>query len=99
MVAAATTVVVSLLSSPLLLAALGALVAAAVLFEAGRRSARRDLGKLYDYAVGPVDEGDAIGDLVIRRDAAGRITSTSTATTSLLGQPPGAFIRNIESVP
>ncbi len=92
LLAAAATVVVSLLSSPFLLATIGALVAGAVLFEAGRRSARRDLGKLYDAAVGPVDEGDAIGDLVIRRDAAGRITSTSTATTSLLGQPPGAFI-------
>lgn len=92
LVAAATTVVVSLLSSPLLLATIGALVAGAVLFGAGRRSARRELGKLYDAAVGSVDEGDAVGDLVIRRDAAGRITSTSTATTSLLGQPPGAFI-------
>lgn len=92
LVAAATTVVVSLLSSPPLLATLGALVAGAVLFGAGRHSARRELGKLYDAAVGSVDEGDAVGDLVIRRDAAGRITSTSTATTSLLGQPPGAFI-------
>lgn len=92
LVAATTTVIVSALSSPPLLAALGAIVAGAVLFEAGRRSTRRDLGKLYDAAVGSVDEGDAIGDLVIRRDVAGRITSTSTATTSLLGQPPGAFI-------
>lgn len=92
LVAAATTLAVSLSTSPLLLAVIGAVIAGTVLFEAGRRSARRDLGKLYDAAVGSADEGDAVGDLVIRCDVAGRITSTSTATTSLLGQPPGAFI-------
>ncbi|WP_051228610.1 ATP-binding protein [Pleomorphomonas oryzae] len=90
--AAAITVLWSLFASPLLLAAIGVLAIGGGLFEAGRRSARRDLGRLYDAAVGSVDEGDAVGDLVIRRDAAGRIMSTNTATTARLGQPPGAFI-------
>ena len=62
------------------------------LFEAGRRSARRDFGRLYDAAVGSAEEGDGFGDLVIRCDTAGRITSTSPATTARLGQPPGAFV-------
>ncbi len=92
LLAAAVTVFFSLLASPTLLVVIAAMILGGVLFEAGRRSARRDLGRLYDAATGSVDEGDAIGDLVIRRDASGRITSTSTATTALLGQPPGAFI-------
>jgi len=90
--AAAITVLASLIASPPLLAAIAATVLGGVLFEAGRRSARRDLGRLYDAAVGSADEGDGLGDLVIRRDVAGRITSTNTATTARLGQPPGAFI-------
>ncbi|PIO98956.1 hypothetical protein CJ014_12805 [Pleomorphomonas carboxyditropha] len=90
--AAAVTVLVSLAASPLLLAVIATVVFGGVLFEAGRRSARRDLGRLYDAAVGSADEGDGLGDLVIRRDAAGRITSTNTATTARLGQSPGAFI-------
>ncbi|WP_370676230.1 ATP-binding protein [Pleomorphomonas sp. PLEO] len=90
--AATITVVASLLASPPLLAGILALALGGVLFEAGRRSARRDLGRLYDAAVGSGDEGDGLGDIVIRRDTAGRIVSTSTATTAQLGQPPGAFI-------
>lgn len=88
--AAAGTVLTSLAASPTLVIAIAALVLGGGLFEAGRRSARRDLGRLYDAAVGPADEG--VGDLVICRDEAGRITSTNTATTARLGQPPGAFI-------
>lgn len=89
---ASITVLVSLLASPRLLAAIAAFAVGGGLFEAGRRLARRDLGRLYDAAVSSVDEGDAIGDLVIRRDMTGRIMSTNTATTARLGQPPGAFI-------
>lgn len=92
LVAAASIVAASLLASPRLLAALGIIVVGAGLFGLGRRMARRDLGRLYDAAVGSADEGDGLGDLVIRRDTAGRITSTNTATTARLGQPPGAFI-------
>ncbi|MBS1167287.1 MAG: barA [Proteobacteria bacterium] len=90
--AATITVLVSLLASPPLVAAIATLVLGGGLFEAGRRSARRDLGRLYDAAVGSTDEGDGIGDIVICRDASGRIMSTSTATTARLGQAPGAFI-------
>lgn len=92
LVAAAITVVASLLASPLLLAIVTALGLCVGLFEAGRRSTRRDLGRLYDAAVGSADEGEAIGDLVICRDTAGRIMSTNTAMTVRLGRPPGAFI-------
>jgi len=91
LVAAAATVLAPLVAAPLpVLAGFAALLAGAALFEAGRRTARRDLGRLYDAAVGPADEAD--GDLVISRDTAGRITSTNAAATARLGQPPGAFI-------
>lgn len=90
--AATITVLFSLVASPLLLAAIAFLVLGGGLFEAGRRSARRDLGRLYDAAVGSADGGDGIGDIIICRDASGRIMSTSTATTARLGQAPGAFI-------
>ncbi|PKR88561.1 hybrid sensor histidine kinase/response regulator [Pleomorphomonas diazotrophica] len=90
--AAAGTVLVSLAASPALVVAIGAALLGAGLFEAGRRSARRALGRLYDAAIGPTDEGEGLGDLVICRDDAGRITSTNTATTARLGQSPGAFI-------
>ena len=90
--AAAITVLVSLLASPPLLGAIAAIVLGGGLFEAGRRSARRDLGRLYDAAVGSADEGDGVGDIVICRDVVGRIMSTNTATTARLGQSPGAFI-------
>lgn len=92
LIAATITVLVSFLASPPLLAAIVALALGGGLFEAGRRSARRDLGRLYDAAVGSGDKGDGIGDIVICRDTAGRIMSTSTATTARLGQAPGAFI-------
>jgi len=92
LVAATVTVLTSLPGSPPLLAGIAALLVGGGLFEAGRRLARRDLGRLYDAAVASAAEGDGLGDLVICRDTAGRITSTSSATTARLGQPPGAFI-------
>lgn len=91
LVTATVIVLAPLVVAPLpVLAGFAALLAGAGVFEAGRRAARRDLGRLYDAAVGPADEVD--GDLVIRRDTAGRITSTNAAATARLGQPPGAFI-------
>jgi signal transduction histidine kinase/DNA-binding response OmpR family regulator len=91
LVAATVTVLAPLVVAPLpVLGSFAILLAGAVVFEAGRRAARRDLGRLYDAAVGPADEAD--GDLVVRRDTAGRITSTNAAATARLGQPPGAFI-------
>ena len=90
--AATGTVLVSLVASPSLLAGIAAVAGGGALFEVGRRSARRDIGRLYDAAVGSAEEGDGFGDLVIRCDTAGRITSTSPATTARLGQPPGAFV-------
>ncbi|MCM5554693.1 ATP-binding protein [Pleomorphomonas sp. NRK KF1] len=89
---AAGTVLLSLVDSPSLLVAAAAVACGGALFEAGRRTARRDIGRLYDAAVGSAEEGDGFGDLVIRCDTSGRITSTSPATTARLGQPPGAFV-------
>jgi signal transduction histidine kinase/DNA-binding response OmpR family regulator len=93
--AAGITVILPFIADPpsaIALASAGALAGGTGLYVAGRRSARRDLGRLYDAAVGVAAGNESFGDLVIDRDLAGRITSTNAAVTSRLGRAPGAFV-------